>query len=186
VRFLSEEVISQIQALAEHEEASWWALADLVLVLIEEFAHVPGAAAMVRREVAYAARLSPETVRDMVWMARRIPEKVRGEYPMLSRHQWKAVLAAGKQWEEAAAWAADNMASVREIRQYARALRAGEDAPDEAAQRFDWEARAAKAAELLVPLLDDENAPREVALLVERLLEALRRWQMEKDALRNA
>jgi len=185
MRFLSEEAISQIQALAEHEEASWWGLADLTLALIEEYAHIPGAAAMVRREVAHAARLSPDTLRDMVWMARRLPEDVRDEFPMLSRHQWKAVLAAGERWREAATWAADTMASVRQIRQYAAALRRGE-ANEQAAHRFPWDKRVSKAAELLAPLLDGEDAPREVVQLVEQLLAAVRRWQMEEGALHDA
>ncbi len=81
---------------ADEIDRNYWDIGDICVTLEDEL----GAyyeLCQIRAVVSDCTRWKPETLRDIIWMCRRIPPSKR--IYELSRHQYRACLAAGDLWE---------------------------------------------------------------------------------------
>jgi hypothetical protein len=82
---------------ADEIDKNYWDIGDICVHLEDELGDYYKASD-IRREVSDCTRWRPETLRDIIWMCRRIPPPKR--VYELSRHQYRACLAAGDLWEK--------------------------------------------------------------------------------------
>lgn len=88
-QLIPEEFQYRLQQLGYQADSSEWAIGDLVSILEDEF---PGVPKYVLHNAAgqYCGRAGA-TVRDYVYVSRRVSENLREEFDMLGRHHHKAI-----------------------------------------------------------------------------------------------
>ena len=116
--------------------------------------------------VAFYAKWKPSTVQDQMWMCEQIPRAKR-EYE-LSRHQYRACLAAGARWEvyakKAEEYADENGGHTASCALIRRWIDGHDDAPPV------WEKRWKKLIELADAIANDEQASEEAREICQNII----------------
>lgn len=132
---LPDSALALLVQAAEDESAAKFLVGDTVAELIDEFCTLDWESnnaikAEIRRQASNVTGLAFDTVRDRERVARAVPVDLRGEYPLLGFHHWRALLSAGPRFHMYVRWAAAESDSrgkpppVDEI--YARIASAGD------------------------------------------------------------
>ena len=103
---LPDEIENLLIQKASDIDKNYWDLGDITVDLVDELKSIYPKFE-IRGAIARTTNFATETIRDQERMSRMIPANKR-TYP-LSRHQYRACLAAGKDWEKYAIRAVEEM-----------------------------------------------------------------------------
>jgi len=166
---LPDEIIDGVRSRLEYAEPLQWDLGDfLVDVGTELYPYLKGAGiryprAYTIREISSRVGCDPSTLRDRETMARFFPQEIRSHWqPPLTYSHLRACKAAGDAWESHASWAVDNLPAPPAVIR-ARVKTNGHLAPA-------WQSRWERMLELADTVYLDQDAPRSVRDLCEKLL----------------
>lgn len=161
---LPEDIVNEILQYSQVIDTNYWHLGDIgnkIYFILKNTYSKSDCASL----VAYYAKWKQSTVQDQMWMCEQIPRAKR-EYE-LSRHQYRACLAAGEKWEEYAKKAEEyadqnggHTATCALIRKWIDGYK---DAPPV------WEKRWNKLLELAEAIAKDDQAREDVREICQNI-----------------